>query len=631
MKENIINWNTLFNASELSEITADIFLECCQFASKHEEIYFSKLMEAHVIDDNFNKQGSIVGKELFIFLLSTVEELKRAQTINTLIVEGASAYIYQVDLVKDECTVSPQLAKLLGMDGTTFSNTLETWTQYVIPEDRKSFHDSFIPLNSGETAIHKGEYRITSNEGQCIWLSCRGKGMFDEQGRLILLAGSLDDITEKKRYEERLYKILYYDWLTGLKNKYGFEGDLEKRFLEAGAEGAIVYFNIKNFKMYNDIYGHQFGNLVLKEIAGILNQFLSKSLGIYRLEGDEFLVHLAETDKEELAGALAPLLSQLKQSRIINEHKFCVSVNMGIAIYPQDGNTAEQILKNADIAMYAASKYHKDSITFFLDSTREELKRSYILENELRNSVCNDFGGFSMVYQPIADSKTGAWMGAEALLRYTSGTYGNTSIEEVVEILEYTSLILEVGKWVARSAIRECGNWHRHGMKESVVHINCSAVQVGDEGLVACVEKELKSQKLDPKYLVCELTETALIHNLDSGIEFCDKLNEMGIQVALDDFGTGYSSLSYLRKFPIYQIKIDKSFAMQYLEDEYSKIIIATISGLASRLGIVICVEGVEDRETYDELRELKIEHIQGYYFGKPMKAEQLLEGLLNT
>lgn len=571
MGKQALGWEVLIKKFEINKITENILIKSCIFDIDNRTVYFSDMMAAHMFSPLQAIHSSMKYADFFTFLSpESAEELEK----NLILLMEKREFSLQTPIFLSTDGINPgALIHLLGSSG-------QPYILGVVHEICTTIFEANLKM---ENAI------------------------------------------------EKLNQMIYHDRLTGLKNRYCFERDMAQRFLDPHAEGDVIYIAIKKFKMYNDVYGHQFGNLVLKEIAGILRLFLSGCLGIYRLEGDEFLIHMKETNRAQILEVLTPLLMQLRHPRVISGHRVYISTNIGIAIYPEDGQTSEQILKNADIAMYTASKHNKDSVTFFLDSTSEALKRRYILETELRSSIYNNFDGFRMVYQPIVDGRTGAWMGGEALLRYTSKTYGDTAVEEVIEILEYTSLILEVGKWAAKNAIRECGRWHRQGCRDSMVHVNCSALQVGDEEFIRCLEHELKTQKLEPGYLICELTETALINDMEIGIDFCNKLNALGVQVALDDFGTGYSSLSYLRMFPIYQIKVDKSFAMQYTIDDYSQIIISTISGLATRLGIGICVEGVENRKTYEELQKLQVKQIQGFFFGKPLESEDFLKRFLNV
>ncbi|MFI3208448.1 MAG: GGDEF and EAL domain-containing protein [Eubacteriales bacterium] len=560
---------------------------------------------------------------------SIIEELERTQQINHLILEGATDYIYQLDLVKDVCTFSPHALEVLPLEDATFPNALETCLTFIIPEDRQIFLDSFTPFLTGQSKFHHAEYRVMTKQGNIMWMCCNGKGLHDANGNPLIIAGSLMDVTEKKEADEKLSKMLYYDQMTGVKNRYGFDKDLGERLQDPHAEGSVVYLDVKNFKMINEVFGHDFGNEVLKELVQMFRLLLPDSLGIYRLSGDEFIAHLPFADKDTIIKHLTPLLIRLKQPKSILEHTLHIAINMGISIYPEHGTTADEILKNADVAMLSAPKSSKGTVSFYLDSTSKSISRKYQIESELRTSIDNNFNNFRVVYQPIVDCKTQKWIGAEALLRFVSPTLGQIPIDEVIEILEYTTLIVPVGKWIVRNAMLECLKWHKKGFQDMIIHVNCSAIQTNDIDFIEYLRETMSKYSFPEGHLVCELTETLLLNNMENALFFCEELGKMGVKIALDDFGTGYSSLSYLRKLPIDEIKIDKSFALDYEKDPYYGAVISTIRQLADILKMSVCVEGVETAEIYKELDEMNIDVLQGFYFAKPLEVDDFYDKLI--
>lgn len=557
-----------------------------------------------------------------------IEDLERAQKINNLILEGAIDYIYQLDVQKNICTFSPHALEVLPLETATFENALETCLSFIIPEDRTIFMESFTPFLTGKSDFHFAEYRVMTKQGNIMWICCNGKGMHDDDGNPLIIAGSLMDVTERKNAEEQISDMLYYDSMTGLRNRYGYDKDMKERLQDPSAEGAIVYIDVKNFKMINEIFGHGFGNEVLKELVTMFQLLVPENLGIYRLNGVEFIVHFPFTDKELIIQHLTPLLIRLKQPKLISGHTLYIAANMGISIYPEQGKTADEILRNADVAMLSAPKGEKGTVSFYLDSTSKTISRRYQLENELRDSVSKQFENFRLVYQPIVDCKTEKWVGAEALLRYVSPQFGPVSIEEVIEILEYTTLIVPVGKWVVYHAILECIRWHKKGFEDMIVHVNCSALQTNDVDFIKHLKNTMEKYAFPKGHLVCELTESMLINNIENALLFCEELGELGVKISLDDFGTGYSSLSYLRKLPINEIKIDKSFALEFNKDPYYPAVISTMKTLANTIGMTMCVEGVEYKEVYEELKKMEIDVLQGYYFDKPLEVEEFYNKL---
>ncbi len=555
-------------------------------------------------------------------LAQIVAELERAQSINQLILEGSTDYIYQLDLVNNVCTFSPKALDVLPLESPTFPNAMDRVLSFIHPEDRHIFLESFTPFLTGKSLFHNAEYRVYTKTGDIMWISCHGKGMHDSTGRPLLIAGSLMDVTEKKRTQERMDHLIYTDMLTGMRNRYCYETDMEACLKKPGAEGSILCIDIRNFKLYNEIFGHHFGNQILKEFAQLLPMYLPINRGIYRLEGDEFLVHLGTNQQDEILEAIAPLQIALSKARVIDGHSIYIDVTIGIAIYPEHGRTSDELLKNADTVLYKLSKYSKDSVMFFSIESSRELSKQYQLENELRSDIEHQFRNFRVVFQPIVTLNQDGphWCSAEALLRYQNSRLPDVTQKELIETLEMTDLIIPVGRWVLTRAIEECSHWHLTGAMASV-HVNFSAQQMSDAGIMEHITRTLKKYGLSAKHLICELTETSLINNFETARQLCRELMELGAGIALDDFGTGYTSFNYLRTLPISQIKIDKTYVENLSENEYNQIIIRCLYDLSKNMGLTLCVEGVEDKETLDMLYGMGARLIQGFYFERPMEA----------
>lgn len=558
-------------------------------------------------------------------LSEIIEKLEKAQNINQLILEGSTDYIYHLDLLNNVCTFSPKSLDVLPLESPTFGNAMDTILSFIVPEDRHVFLESFTPFLTGTSDLHTAEYRVNTKHGDIIWISCHGKGLHDTEGRPVMIAGSLMDITEQKKTEQMVQDMLYSDRLTGLKNRYCYEKEMTKFMNDPQNKGCIICIDIRNFKLFNEIFGHTFGNKILKDFADMLQMYLSNNKGIYRLEGDEFLVHLSEWEQDKIIAALTPLQLSLTQSRIIEGHNIYFDVTIGIAVYPTDGTSPEELLQNADTALYRSARLTKEKITFFVNGNGLDLSKRYMLENELRKDIQNNFKHFRVVFQPIIHMEHGTpyWCAAEALLRYSNPDMPNVSQMELIETLEVSGLILPVGRWVLSQAVENCSLWHNTGTK-TYIHVNFSAQQLSDAGLLEYIRTILKKHQLSPEYLICELTETSLINNFETAINLCKNLMQMKIGIALDDFGTGYSSFNYLRTLPISQIKIDKTFVKDLANDEYNKIIISCLHDLSQSMKIELCIEGVETKETLDILTDMGIEFIQGFYFERPMEADMI-------
>lgn len=555
------------------------------------------------------------------------EELKKAQMINNLIIDGASDYVYQLDLVKNRCTFSPHAVEVLPLDNPTFDNAMEKVLSFIVPEDRMIFMDSMGDYLAGKSQYHTAEYRVLTRTGEIMWISCKGKGIHDKDGNPLIIAGSLLDITDKKNYEKYIEDMVNLDQLTGLFSRYRFDNDMVKAINSIDNNtGAVLFLDIDNFKVFNDLFGHNFGNKILIHLASLMKRHLPDNAIIYRLSGDEFVVLWPNAKQEIINNYMNPLMEELRSPLRLEENTVYVTFSIGVAFYPAHGKTTDDILKSADIAMYAAKRSSKNNLSFYVDCENNDMSRHFILETELRTSINNNFIGFSVFYQPIVDTLSGNWKGAEALLRWVSPTFGMVPTDDVIEILEYIGDMAKVGTWVLGMAIEECALWHNLGFYNAFVNVNLSIVQLDDPYLYNEVITVLNKFNLSPKYLCFEFTETLLIKNFSSAMSFCQAMQKLGIYIALDDFGTGYSSLSYLRKLPLNQIKIDKSFLVDFDKDEYNRLIVSTVCSLAHSINMTVCVEGVEEPIQWDILKTLNVDSLQGYFFGRPMKAESFRE-----
>lgn len=552
-----------------------------------------------------------------------IRKLEHAQMINNLTLEGSSDYVYQLDIVNNICTFSPNALDKLPLESPTFSDAFNRVLSFIIPEDRHIFLDSFTPFLTGQSDLHVAEYRVLTKQGNIMWISCHGKGIHDAEGRPLMIAGTLLDATERKKQEEEIHRMLYYDMQTGLKNQRSFEQDMKERLAQNEARGSLLYMDIRKFKLYNELFGHAFGNLVLKEFANILQLYFPNCLGIYCISGDEFLVHLQEYERKEILNKMIPFQTCLKMTREIEEHTVYINAHVAIVIYPEHGGTTEDLLKNANQCLYRMSREEKEEVSFFAAEKGSALSWQFLLENELRKDIEHGYRHFRVVYQPIV--KTGSagsqWIGAEALLRYSNPDFPGLGQMEMIRTLEYSGLILPVSRWVIANAIHECSRWNQTG-NSAIVHVNIAAQQVSDARLPAYIEECCNREGLPTSQLVVELTETSLLDNFDIATNFCETLMKMGIGVALDDFGTGYSSFNYLRNLPLSEIKVDREYTKQIQKNLYNQIIVSFLYKLSEELKLDLCVEGVETEEELGIVKNMGVSKIQGFFFERPLEAD---------
>lgn len=555
----------------------------------------------------------------------TIDEMQHVKAVNELILEGAADYIYQWDVAKNTCVFSPKVMELLPIESTTVTDAMSKMLSFIIPEDRKEFLDSLTQFLSGKSDYHRVKYRVLSRRGELIWIYTQGKVMRDEAGKPVMLAGSMADITEQQKKQEEIHQMLYYDELTKLKNRRCFETEMEEYLQTPGVRGAFVAINISKFKMFNEMFGRHFADKVLQVFAEKLSLYFPDARGIYHLTADEFVVHLPDYEREAISRRMMPFVGSMKSRWEVDRHSFYVNVYASVAMYPENGTNLEDLNREMMKCLSGLSREDKTEIRFISEQPGENLSRQYMIETALRKDIENNFEHFRVVYQPIVhiDEKGVAWGGAEALLRYNNPDMPEIGQMDMIHTLEYSGMILPVGRWVLEQAVKECYKWNKEGPRK-VVHVNMAAQQVTDNGLVEYIKDLCANEKLPYSSLVVELTETSLVNNYAMAIQLCQELRKIGIGVALDDFGTGYSGFSYLRNFPISQIKIDREYARDISKNHYNQVIVAFIQNLSKYMGLELCVEGVETEDELNVLVELGVNVIQGFYFERPMEAEMI-------
>ena len=444
------------------------------------------------------------------------------------------------------------------------------------------------------------------------------------------------DITERKEAEQKISHLAYFDGLTGLPNRTSFHERLAREIQRSQYKEtklAIMFLDLDNFKNINDSLGHAAGDLVLQSVSDTLrlairpsdmaSRFDSEEKGasLARLGGDEFTVLVSSLERQEDALVLARRFRELLRRPIqLEGREVVLTVSIGIAVYPDDGETAEALLKFADTAMYHAKETGRDNFQFYNERLTQKVMQQLNLENSLRQAVERD--EFFLVYQPQIDMQTGRISSFEALIRWNHPELGLISPAEFIPIAEKTGLIIPMGEWVLRTACAEALKWQTSGHFMQIA-VNLSPVQLKDPGFLNVV-KHVLAEGLAPQWLELEITETLLMENSKTILVVLAELRALGVKIALDDFGTGYSSMSYLKHLPLDTIKVDQSFVKGMTDDEESQIIARAIVALAKNLGYSVTAEGVETLEQARILNSLSCEFLQGYYFSKPVIASAI-------
>jgi diguanylate cyclase (GGDEF)-like protein/PAS domain S-box-containing protein len=444
----------------------------------------------------------------------------------------------------------------------------------------------------------------------------------DAAGAPQYLITVIEDVTERKQSESRIAHLAHHDSLTGLANRVLFHEQLERALQEVRAQGgelALLYFDLDHFKSVNDSLGHSAGDELLKEVAARLRACLSENDFVARLGGDEFaVIQTGFADVEEVTALAKRILEQVGDVYDIAGHQVVGAGTVGVALAPADGVDPDELLKNADLAMYGAKADGRGSYRFFEPAMDARMKERRSLEFDLREAIM--CGGFELHYQPLVDFTTGEVTCCEALLRWHHRTRGWIPPADFIPLAEETGLIATLGEWVLRTACAEAANWPARIR----LAVNVSPVQFNGGNLVQTVMGALAASQLPAHRLELEITEAVLIRDDALALAVVHQLRALGVRIALDDFGTGYSSLSYLQRFPFDKIKIDRSFIKGIASSDYSRNIVQAIVDIATTRQITTAAEGVETEEQSQILRALGCREMQGYLFSAPVPPDTL-------
>jgi len=448
------------------------------------------------------------------------------------------------------------------------------------------------------------------------------------------------DITNRKKAEARIFNLAYFDELTALPNRQLFGQSLEQTIKTAKKESqkfAVLFVDLDRFKRINDTLGHSVGDELLKRVARRLVNCtrstdtvtrLDATVGVgvqlARLGGDEFVIKLYGIESEDAVSVIAArIVAALTPPFNCAGHQFVVTPSIGIAIYPQDGVTAEELLMNADSAMYRAKFAGRNNFQFYSETMRVQSLRRLDIEIEIRKALENN--QFELFYQPKADANTWSLAGAEVLLRWNHPDRGDIEPGDFIPVAEETGLIVPIGQWVFREACKQVKEWCKFSFGDMRLSVNVSSQQFQSDSLIDDVLGAAHSAGIDPKMLELELSESVLLQDAKITLTALNRLKQAGITFSVDDFGTGYSSLRHLKQFPIDSIKIDRTFVQDLQTDDDNAAICAAILALARQLDLNVVAEGVETREQLEFLRKHECSQFQGFLCSKPLPADEFV------
>jgi diguanylate cyclase (GGDEF)-like protein/PAS domain S-box-containing protein len=531
---------------------------------------------------------------------------------------------------------SEETYRIFGVDAKSFTPDLASYLERVHPQDRE-----LVARATGEAVRKESPYsfdaRVLLPDGAVRFVHEQAEVVFDDDGAPLRLAGTTQDITERKQIEEQISFLAYYDGLTRLPNRVLFMERLNQALSTAQRQGntlALLFLDLDRFKRINDTLGHTVGDRLLQAVSERLKKCLrstdtiargdplASSDTVARLGGDEFILTINDIARGEDAAKIARrIMEALNEPFKLEEQEVFVTGSIGISLFPHDGKDADTLLKNADSAMYHAKDAGRGTYQFYNASMNAAALQRLAMENSLRKAL--ERQEFLLHFQPQIDVATGRIIGAEALVRWRHPDLGMVAPNDFIPLAEETGLIMPIGEWVLRAACAQGKAWRDEGLGEMIIAVNLSGRQFRQQPLVHTVDEIVKSTGFDPRCLELEITESILVQNVEETITALKRLKDMGLRVSVDDFGTGYSSLTYLRRFPIDTLKIDQSFTRDIATDPGDAAITAAIIAMAEGLKMAVIAEGVETPEQRDCLRQHGCRLMQGYLFSRPVPADQ--------
>ncbi|MBL9068688.1 MAG: EAL domain-containing protein [Sphingopyxis sp.] len=554
---------------------------------------------------------------------------EKTETVSLLLrefEETSADWLWQTDNNRRLIHVTPRLAYALGgtaeaLEGVPLLQALsgDSWETGNFPKTlhnmaermkrRESFSNMIVPVTIG---------------GKPRWWELSASPRLDEAGKFLGFRGVGSDVTEQHATAEQIAKMARFDNLTGLPNRLSLHEDLARALahaIDAKSRCAMLMIDLDRFKAVNDTLGHPVGDKLLAQVAARLKGMMERGMTCGRLGGDEFAVVLHNVPSSLAAEEFATrVIATISRPYVVDNHQLFVGASVGFAIGPTDGATVETLTRNADLALYKSKDKGGNVVAGYVASLHAQAEERRVMEQELRGAL--DRGEFELYYQPVVTAADGTLNGFEALIRWQNQKLGNVSPGRFIPLAEDSRLISPIGEWVLRTACYEAMKWPSN-LK---VAVNVSAEQLTDPAFASVVVSALAQSGLPPQRLEIEVTESVFLRDGGGAAQLLDQLIGLGIRLSLDDFGTGYSSLGYLRKTQFSTIKVDRSFVVGAAKGSIESIaIIRAVVALADSLGMSTTAEGAETEVEVDTLRALGCSNIQGYYYGRPMPASDVL------
>lgn len=483
------------------------------------------------------------------------------------------------------------------------------------------FAEMWKTISAGK--VWSDEVKNRAKDGSTYWVQTTIVPFLNENGKPYQYVSIRTDISERKKAEEKIKYLAYYDELTSLPNRRLFKERLVEELEKAKSSKeqiAVLCLGLDRFRLVNDTFGHRYGDLLLKEVANRLKEVLRPGDVIARYGGDEFFIYLKNVDTELIKVIAKNCIKSMEMAFRIDRKEHVTTCSIGISVFPHDGETFEDLVQKADIAINRVKDHGKNNFQFFETEMDSAISRELLIERNLRSAL--KLGEFEVYYQPKMELSSLKVFGMEALLRWNNCELGFVSPAEFIPIAEETGLIIPIGEWVLKTACVQIKRWEQEYQIPISVSVNLSVRQFQEESLVERIKQILQETNLNPACLELEITENIAVHEKEYVTKKLQAIQRLGVNISMDDFGKGYSSLSYLKDYPINTLKIDKSFIDEIFLTGDSPIVRAIIA-MSHSLNLSVVAEGVETKEQLEFLQKHKCNSIQGFIISKPVNANQ--------
>lgn len=530
-------------------------------------------------------------------------------------------YLFILDFIEDHYNITERATEVFLLDEPDFYNATNVINNCVYPDDRDILNNNMNLIKTGVLNEHDLEYRWLNKSGNPIWVSCRGQVILNEDGKAHYLVGRISELGRKNKIDN----------ITGLYREIRLRQDILNMDKSLSLNGFLLLIGVDNFKDINERYSKETGNETLNGLAQCIVKAVNGEAKLYRMSGDEIMVMCKELDSIEDDPAEA-MYKKIKEA--VDEHidekcyKLFYTISGGSVYFTTEDEINLKLIEKAEFALRLAKIYGKNMCVSYDEKEYNEYVHRLKMQEALRKSVENDFEGFELYYQPIVNMEKACIYGAEALLRWKSDELGMISPGVFIPLLEESGLIIPVGRWIIEKAMRKCMEWQEK-CPYFRVNINISFVQIKKSNVISDIDLFIEKYGINSDNVLFEITESG---ELDSGYttqNILESFHSRSLNLAIDDFGTGYSNLRYIKEMMFNLLKIDQAFIKGIKTNHYDYMVVKQFTELAHSLNLMVCYEGVETEEDFKCVRELKPDYVQGFYFSRPVPANEFEEKYL--